>query len=312
LPPWPPTPPPAETPPPEDLAPAGEPAEAWKEELSERVESFRKRRARLKHGADSEGNLELDFDTSGEPGEPVFVDDTVGTLEEARPAPDLEFAEPVAPYPAQEAPPIETVRIEKPGADSIQFETRPAPPEEIWLGGATPESQPMEIPVGSTGEEMIEAEEEAPEGMLPAPLGRRFLAGVLDALVLLLGAMLFGIIFWRSGGRVSSSSVDVVALGLVALIFIFAYFGLFTSLTSTTPGLLLMGYEIRNLRGAYPTPRESFWRAFGVLVSLSAFMLGFIWAWVDSDTLTWHDRMSGTFITEAWPAQETSDMEMES
>ena len=35
----------------------------WREELSERVENFRKRRARLQPEADSAGNLELDFES---------------------------------------------------------------------------------------------------------------------------------------------------------------------------------------------------------------------------------------------------------
>jgi uncharacterized RDD family membrane protein YckC len=310
LPAWPPTSLPTESVPPVDLSQAEEPAQGWKEELSERVESFRKRRARLKHGADSAGNLELDFENSGGPGEPVFVDDAAGSPEGRGPGFDLEFSDSVAPYP-QGAPPLETIPIEMAGTDSTQFGTRPARPDEIWLGDSAPESGPMEIGVGSP-REVTGAEEEAPAGMLPASLSRRFLAGLTDALVLVLGAVLFGIIFWRSGGHMSSSSVTFAVLGVVAYIFIFAYFGLFTALTSTTPGLLLMGYEIRNLHGAYPTPRESFWRAFGVLVSLSALMLGFIWAWVDSDTLTWHDRMSGTFITEGWTAHEASDLETES
>jgi hypothetical protein len=57
--------------------------------------------------------------------------------------------------------------------------------------------------------------------------------------------------------------------------------------------------------------RESFWRAFGVLVSLSALMLGFVWACVDSDSLTWHDRMSGTVITEERNAPDLADLKAE-
>jgi uncharacterized RDD family membrane protein YckC len=309
LPAWPLESPPTESESPVDLSQAEEPGHGWKEELSERVESFRKRRARLRHGADFAGNLELDFEDPRGLTEPVFVDDASGSLEESGPHLDVDFGDSVAPYP-QGAPPLESASVERTDADSTQLGTKPAPPEDVWLGEPAPGSEPMEIAVGSPGE--VAEVEETPEGMLPAPLSRRFLAGVMDALVLLLGAVLFGIIFWRSGGQMSSSSVNIAVLGVVAYIFILAYFGLFTTLTSTTPGLLLMGYEIRNLHGAYPTPRESFWRAFGVLVSLSALMLGFVWAWVDSDSLTWHDRMSGTFITEAWTAHGTSDLETES
>ncbi|MGD1104323.1 MAG: hypothetical protein ABSA59_19915, partial [Terriglobia bacterium] len=60
-----------------------------------------------------------------------------------------------------------------------------------------------------------------------------------------------------------------------------------------------------------PTVRESFWRAFGVLVSLSALMLGFVWACVDSDGLTWHDRMSGTVIAEGRNAADLAGLNAE-
>ena len=40
-------------------------------------------------------------------------------------------------------------------------------------------------------------------------------------------------------------------------------------------------------------------------------MLGFIWAYVDSDSLTWHDRMSGTIITEAHTAADIAGLNAE-
>jgi uncharacterized RDD family membrane protein YckC len=172
------------------------------------------------------------------------------------------------------------------------------------------ESHPMEIVVGLP-EEVTPAKAAEPQRMFLAPVGRRFLAGLTDALVLVAGAALFGVIFWRSGGHLSPNPLSFAVFGVVAIILIFAYFALFTALTSTTPGLLWMGYEIRNLQGVSPTPAESLWRAFGVLVSLSALMLGFLWAWVDSDSLTWHDRMSGTFITDARTGNEAPALETE-
>src|SRR5208282_1220602 len=44
-----------------DYPPADEPPQDWREELSERLENYRKRRARLQPDADPEGNLELNF-----------------------------------------------------------------------------------------------------------------------------------------------------------------------------------------------------------------------------------------------------------
>jgi uncharacterized RDD family membrane protein YckC len=168
----------------------------------------------------------------------------------------------------------------------------------------------MEILVGSPAEPVFE-EEEGAQGIFLAPLGRRFLAGLADAMVLLLGAAVFGIIFWRVCGRLSVVPLNIAVLGMAAVILIFAYFAVFTAIASATPGLLWMGCDIRNLHGRHPTVSESVWRAFGVLVSLSALMLGFIWACVDSDGLTWHDRMSGTVITEEYGAGELSSLKAE-
>jgi uncharacterized RDD family membrane protein YckC len=130
-----------------------------------------------------------------------------------------------------------------------------------------------------------------------APMGRRFLAGLADALVLLLAGGLFALIFWRVGGHLTPVTPNLAVLAFIAVIFVWAYFGLFTALTFSTPGLTWMGIEVRNMEGWPPAPRESLLRAFGYLVSLLALMIGFLWALVDSNGLTWHDRISGTFLT---------------
>jgi uncharacterized RDD family membrane protein YckC len=130
-----------------------------------------------------------------------------------------------------------------------------------------------------------------------APLGRRFLAGLVDGGVLLLGAGLFALIFWRAGGHLTPVPLNLAVVALIAVIFIWAYFALFTALTFSTPGLIWMGIEVRNMEGWPPAPRESLLRAFGYLVSISALMIGFLWALVDGEDLTWHDWISGTFLT---------------
>jgi uncharacterized RDD family membrane protein YckC len=252
-------------------------------------------------------SLDLDFEGSRETEEPMFIDDTVRRPEESGPAFDLDLGDFPAPH-LESATALGTIPLEESEDTPSGFGTVLAPEEEMLLG--PPESRPMEIVVGLP-EEVKPTVEEEPQRMFLAPVGRRFLAGLTDALVLVAGAALFGVIFWRSGGHLSPNPLSFAVLGVVAIILIFAYFALFTALTSTTPGLLWMGYEIRNLQGVSPTPAESLWRAFGVLVSLSALMLGFLWAWVDSDSLTWHDRMSGTFITDARTGNEAPALETE-
>jgi uncharacterized RDD family membrane protein YckC len=130
-------------------------------------------------------------------------------------------------------------------------------------------------------------------------MGRRFLGGLVDALVLLVSAGLFALIYWWAGGRLTPNPLNLAVVGFIGVLMSLAYFGVFTVLTSTTPGLLWVGIEVRNLQGNPPTPRQACWRAFGYLVSTSALLLGFVWALVDSEGLTWHDRMSDTFLASA-------------
>ena len=194
--------------------------------------------------------------------------------------------------------------------EAMQLDAPPAEDEEMSLGDPGEISSPMEIEVGSPASADYE-EEEVEDGIFLAQIGRRFLAGLTDAAVLLLGAAVFALIFWRVCGSLSLVPLNIAVMGALAVLLIFAYFAVFTAIAAATPGLLWMGCEIRNLRGDHPSISESIWRAFGVLVSLSALMVGFIWACVDSDGLTWHDRMSGTVITEERSARGLSSVKAE-
>ena len=278
-----------------DRSRGDERSRGWREELSERVEKYRKRRARLQSDGDPEGNFELDFEAPDKPEDYRSLDDTLGTSEDKDSSFDLNIGDSTAAR-DEVGPSREILSSEELGDEMGQIDVAPAEAEEMSLGEPPENSPPMEILVGSPTE-TARAEEERANEIYLAPLGRRFMAGLTDALVLILGAGVFGIIFWRFCGRLSLVPLNIAVLGLVAIILIFGYFAAFTAISSSTPGLLLMGCEIRNLDGDYPTTGESFWRAFGVLVSLSALMLGFVWACADSDSLTWHDRMSGTVIT---------------
>ncbi len=286
------------------LTPASppEPDRPLREELAQRVEDHRQRRAQLRGEGEEETTLEFDFDGAGrEPASPP-VDSEIAELIKEDVELEISDEESAISVPEAsslpESSPLDEMPLERleEGAgilDSLAAEEPEPPPVE----DETP-PQPVEIVIDSP----LAADE--PSGLeggaapLPlAPMGRRFLAGVLDAVVLLASAGLFAFIFWRAGGHLSLHALNVVVLAFIPAFLIMAYFGLFTALTATTPGLLWMGLEIRDMDGGLPTPQDAFYRAFGCLVSTSALLLGFVWALVDSESLTWHDRMSRTFLT---------------
>jgi uncharacterized RDD family membrane protein YckC len=173
------------------------------------------------------------------------------------------------------------------GTDRLPSETtrrrRPADMSIVMESSAADESDPSPVSVSV------------------APLGRRFLAGMVDGLMLLFALAGFVAIFWWVvGGRLHWRPVDQGVLAFVAGFLVLFYFALFGRLASATVGQQAVGLVLRDLDGGAPTPGQAFWRAFGYLVSLSALMLGFIWALVDSEGLTWHDRISGTLLSNRY------------
>jgi uncharacterized RDD family membrane protein YckC len=268
----------------------------WRQELSERVQSFRQRRARLRNEPPREENLDFEF----EPRES-------SALAEAGVEKVLEFPQnaltidtEIVPSAALEGDVQHSdAETQERGDEGLEILDSALPQrDEFALEPASPADNPLEIVVGPSEVDAPVAASQMELLTLPvAPMGRRFLAGLADALVLLLAGGLFALIFWRVGGHLTPVTPNLAVLAFIAVIFVWAYFGLFTALTFSTPGLTWMGIEVRNMEGWPPAPRESLLRAFGYLVSLLALMIGFLWALVDSNGLTWHDRISGTFLT---------------
>lgn len=267
-------------------------APAWREELAGRVENFRRRRARMRGAFDPTTSLDLAFERSGED-HPEVMDREVGGKADEFVRGSGQIDVDIAP-PRNGSPDLESAPIQKPVEGLRILSSAAVEAGDLDL---EEESDPMEIVLETPPPApSVQSHPTRPRGA--APIGKRFLAGVADSIALLLGAVLFGIIFWGSGGRISMRPLSLGVTAFVGAFFIFVYFGMFTAFASSTPGLLSMGLEVRGLDGSFPTAGEALWRAFGILVSMAALFLGFIWALVDSEHLTWHDRMSGTFVTQ--------------
>jgi len=282
-----------------------EPERPLREELAQRVENHRQRRAQLRGEGEEETTLEFDFDGAGRDAANPIMDPEIAELIKEDVELEISDEEPAISVPEvslSETSPLDALPLEKSEEGAHILDSMTVDEPEPALADDVAPPQPVEIVLDSP----LSADEPSglEEGLAPlplAPMGRRFLAGVLDAVVLLVSAGLFAFIFWRAGGHISMRALNVAALAFIPAFLIMAYFGLFTALTSTTPGLLWMGLEIRDMDGGLPTPQDAFYRAFGCLVSTGALLLGFVWALVDSEGLTWHDRMSHTFLTTAPP-----------
>jgi uncharacterized RDD family membrane protein YckC len=139
-------------------------------------------------------------------------------------------------------------------------------------------------------------------GLYPvATIEERRLAAVIDTacLFFVLGAFLA--LFSAIGGELTATKMSgAVCLATFVIVYL-QYFALFTIFGGTTPGMMLRGLQVVSFSGEPPSPRQMLLRSAGYMLSAGTFFLGFLWSMWDEDALTWHDRMSRTYLhsTEA-------------
>jgi uncharacterized RDD family membrane protein YckC len=149
-------------------------------------------------------------------------------------------------------------------------------------------------------EEAGEVAERAHAGLYPvAPLGDRQLAGIIDAACLLFAFGGFVALFGSLGGQLTLSKMNAAVYLAAFCVVYFQYFALFTVFGATTPGMMFRGLQVMSFSGETPTPRQMLLRSAGYMLSAGTCFVGFLWAFWDEDQLTWHDRLSKTYLSSA-------------
>jgi uncharacterized RDD family membrane protein YckC len=134
-------------------------------------------------------------------------------------------------------------------------------------------------------------------GIYPvAPLEERRFAAAIDVACLLFAYGAFLALFGSLGGRFTVSKLNAAVYAITFAIVYLQYFALFTIFGGTTPGMMFRGLQVASFTGDPPTPRQMLVRSLGYILSAGTFCLGFFWAWWDEDALTWHDRLSHTYL----------------
>jgi uncharacterized RDD family membrane protein YckC len=178
----------------------------------------------------------------------------------------------------------------------------------IAIGRYSPPSERrdgrLEIDVSIPPGPQVESESDAGEsrskhyGLYPvASLEERRLAGLIDIVCLLFAYGGFLTLFGSLGGQFTLSKLSAEVYAATLAVVYLQYFALFTVFGGTTPGMMFRGLQVSNFCGESPTPRQMLLRSLGYLISASTLFIGFVWAWWDEDALTWHDRISHTYLT---------------
>ena len=144
-------------------------------------------------------------------------------------------------------------------------------------------------------------------GLYPvASIEERRIAGLIDAGCLLFAYGAFLTLFGSLGGQFTFSKLSAAVCIATFVIVYLQYFALFTVFGGTTPGMMLRGLHVVSFSGEPPSPRQMLWRSVGYMLSAGTFFMGFLWALWDEDALTWHDRLSHTYLC---PAPTLADIE---
>ncbi len=252
----------------------------WRSEVAHRLQAYRARRRRLHP---NESQTPLPFSDASSAAGPEPAREPVGFF---RPAGATESPE-TAPAERDTAARVERVEIAvtQPRRGLTETEDYPSGPRPR---GSAAGAAPL-LPVAS--------------------LGDRRRAGLLDAGFLLLAYGGFLTLFGFLGGHLTFGKFDAAVYVATLALFYVQYFTLFTVFGGSTPGMLLRRLRVVSFDGGAPTPRQLLWRSFGYLVSAGTVLLGFLWASWDEDHLTWHDRISQTYLTRAAPTGESDSPE---
>lgn len=286
--------------------------DAWRDELSQRLNRYR---ARRKAPPPRYPSLKLPFEHLPYPAKLAPIDPASASAFEVVSdhalALDGRQPDPAPPEPA--VPPDANVAVPIPhGSAKIiefpRFAWAPPPPPPDQLAGPVgeqlrilevPEFQP---PPPALGGITIEP---APAGTVEKRLGidiplqiapweRRLAASVVDGLVIACAGSLFGFIFWKIAA-IEPPKIQLLGLAAGTLaVFWAAYQYLLIIYSGSTPGLLAAGLELTRFDGSATTRSLRRWRILASYLSALSLGMGYAWVFLDEDSLCWHDRITRT------------------
>jgi len=285
----------------------------WRSEVSQRIRSYRERRRKSVESSQASLLFGLQIndpqianqqDHEQQSSEQISRNsqlDPDDTVDEPLPAPgvldDDQYEDPL-----QATLAAASARIQGEGAAPPVVEPASEVVQPLLIDVSIPpivESEPsQESSLESLADINVEQNDLQDSQLFPvAELSLRRRAGAVDAVCLLLAFASVLALYAGVGGRLELGRLDALVYGAILGLLYVQYFALFTMMGGATPGMMLMGLRPVSFEGASPTPGQLMWRSFGYLISGATALMGFLWAFWDEDHLSWHDRLSRTYIT---------------
>lgn len=204
------------------------------------------------------------------------------------------FAEPQGQLSIFEVDPA-TISTQPVAAVAVAEASAPAWTEPVW-SGIELDAQSEEEPAAQTP--AVQAAQTA--ALEQAPMGARLMAAVVDA-TLIAGAFLSAVAVAASNLKDLPGMREMEVGAVVALLTAgLLYQVLFFTLGVATPGMKYAHVSLCTFDGQIPTRAQRCGRLGALLLSLLPLGLGVAWALFDEGHLSWHDRLSKTYLRKYW------------
>jgi uncharacterized RDD family membrane protein YckC len=135
-----------------------------------------------------------------------------------------------------------------------------------------------------------------------ASIARRLLATLVDGAIVGAGLGAFGAIFLRFNPMERPVLMMVASVVALAVAFWMAYQYLLVVFTGSTPGLRAARLKLVRFDGEVTNRATRRWRVLATLLSGFSAGLGYLWCFVDQDSLCWHDRITRTYFRTTTPS----------
>jgi uncharacterized RDD family membrane protein YckC len=192
----------------------------------------------------------------------------------------------------------ENISIDSEPGATLSSEANPT-----WMSAEWSGMELDEHPVGQLHDDVRPEFQEVPSAAVirdtaiyQAPLTLRAMAAVVDGSVVLaaLSAITFEIV--KHVHSLPGMRMAEVGAGLGLLMMSALYLGLFNALGKGTPGMRYARIALCTFEGEIPTRRMRLNRLAALVVSVLPVGIGMLWSIFDEDQLSWHDRLSGTYL----------------
>jgi len=129
-----------------------------------------------------------------------------------------------------------------------------------------------------------------------APLSRRVMALMVDASLILATFLSVALLFASHARQLPGPRVVELCATIALLAIAAAYQALFLTLVRVTPGMWYAGIALCTLDGCHTSRAQRSGRLTALLLSVLPLGVGLAWALFDDAHLTWHDRLSKTYL----------------